>query len=596
MATFIAAFLLTLPLIFMVGNDDVASLPQTMWLQVAVPLLLIARYLTQEGSEPFRAPHALRPAIAFLGWSALSVLWAADPFAAESVIFRWLAAAGLAFLIANTVESAVDARRLLMALFWASVVVSGLGLLQHLGGWTGIPQAYPPAGTLANKNVAAGFVAVMAPLGVAAFTAATTGVSVIALSMGMALAFVFQTGCRAAMLALIVQAAVALFLIPLRDVPSRWPRAKWRALAAGAVAFVWLASMTPSASSRDQGRTSELLFGTARPLLRFLTGAPVEWESESPEGLSPLGRAERSVNIRLGVWGNTLEMIRSNPVAGVGIGNFAVNYPRFASEAPDGTRVDERVDSAHNDYVELVAEVGWLGAGLFGWFVLATMRTMAASNRCGRDEGLGLVSGLGLLGLLVLAAVSPTVSQPVFLVTAATFVGVGLRPHAQEQVEAPAANGLSNGKAPFGYTLGLVGASASLVVASFWGVAQIRADRHVLTMAYAEAREDWPAVVEEGLSARRLSPGRIDPRFGTASALLRLGRTREAAQQLEELTAVDPYNANAIGNLGIAYATLGDGERARACFERVLSLRPDDPFARAGLRRILAPIASSESR
>ena len=58
------------------------------------------------------------------------------------------------------------------------------------------------------------------------------------------------------------------------------------------------------------------------------------------------------MNIRLGVWGNTLKMIRSNPVAGVGIGNFAVNYPRFASEAPDGTRVDERVDSAHNDYVE----------------------------------------------------------------------------------------------------------------------------------------------------------------------------------------------------------------------------------------------------
>ena len=587
-ATLIAAFLLTLPLIFMVGNDDVASLPQTMWLQVAVPLLLIARYLTQEGSEPFRAPHALRPAIAFLGWSALSVLWAADPFAAESVIFRWLAAAGLAFLIANTVESAVDARRLLMALFWASVVVSGLGLLQHLGGWTGIPQAYPPAGTLANKNVAAGFVAVMAPLGVAAFTAATTGVSVIALSMGMALAFVFQTGCRAAMLALIVQAAVALFLIPLRDVPSRWPRAKWRALAAGAVAFVWLASMTPSASSRDQGGTSELLFGTARPVLRFLSGAPALWESESPEGPSPLARAERSVNIRLGVWGNTLEMIRSNPVAGVGIGNFPVNYPRFASETPDGTRIDQRVESAHNDYVELVAELGWLGAGLFGWLLLAAVRTMASSNRRGGDEGLGLAIGLGLLGLLVLAALSPTAHQPVFLVAVATFVGVCSRP--RTRLVDPAPN-RQEARAPFGYTLGLAGASASLVVASFWGVAQIRADRHVLTMAYAEAREDWPAVVEEGLIARGLSPGRMDSRFATASALLQLGRTREAADMLEELAAVDPYNANALGNLGIAYTTLGDGERARTCFERVLSLRPDDAFARTQLHRVATPSA-----
>ena len=450
---------------------------------------------------------------------------------------------------------------------------------------------------MGNKNVAAGFVAVMAPLGVAAFAVATSAAWLIAISLGMAFAFVLHTGCRAAGLALVVQLVVALSFVPVRDIVSRWPRAKWSAVCAGIVVFLCLSAITPFQATPVQDAIPETAVG-ASPAGRSPAGTPAVIASEAPVS-PPVDGPYRSIAIRLGIWRNTLEMIRSTPLFGVGLGNFQVHYPRFANGAPDHTRVEERVESAHNDYVQLTAELGLLGAGLLGWVLFLTFRIVAKAFRdsARQDRPFHMAIGLGLLGLLVLAAASPTVNQAASLAAAAAFVGVALAANARAQGEPLTEKAPSEARRRFGSTLGFVVASVALVAACSWGLAQIQADRHVLRMGQAEARQDWPAVVREGLSARRLNPGRAGTRFGTASAMLRLGRTREAVEMLQELAAVDPYNVNALGNLGIAYATLGDLKQAAACFERLILLRPEDQFARDELRRIMArtKVARGES-
>ena len=580
---------MTIPLVVAAGADDMAALPQTLWLQAVVPLLFACWLATSRVRLPLVRRFA--PILAFLAWAALSLFWATDRFASERALFPWLAAAGLALLIANTTQSEADVRRLLMALFGASVVVSALGLLQHIGGWDGIPQAVPPAGTMGNKNIAAGFVAVMAPVGAVAFFAARTAwiASLLALSLGMALAFVAQTGCRAAGLALAAQIAVALSLVAARVVKPRSVGVNWGPLCAGAGAFLWLATMQPAIPGTAQGTPAELLDGTARPLFRFLSGAAPAPGADSAAELSPTERAERSVAIRLGVWGNTLQLIRESPLAGVGVGNFRVHYPRFARSAGvDGTRIDERVDSVHNDYAQIAAELGLVGAGLLLWVLLSIGRSILAAIRdpASAAHGLQVASALGLLGLLLLAAVSPMMGQPIALVAAATFLGVTMRlPFARP---APTVEPGSKPWAAYALDLPVLAAAATFVIAGVWGSAQLDADRHVLNMAIAEARGDWPEAIREGLIARRLNPGRTDARFGTASAMLRVGQTNEAARMLEELVAVDPYNANALGNLGMAYAASGDLERSASCYERVLRLRPDDRIARAQLKRVMA--------
>ena len=591
MPTLICLFVAALPLVVIPGNDDAARLPQSIWLQIGV-LFLWTVHLSLSKSPGHPAPVSLLwSGGAFLSWSALSMLWAINSFSSHQTLFLWIAATGLAWLILRFIDTTAEAWRVLRGLFGASVVVAGIGLLQHLAGLEGIPQAFPPAGTMGNKNVAAAFVALLTPVGVVSFARATTGATLLSMATGLSLAFVAHTGCRAAALALLAQTLIAAGLFLRQPVIPRWAPEKWAAMGAGVALFAVLLTARPAGES--VGTAGDLLKGAAQPVLRLLWGAESGGRLRASGDPPSEKRAERSVAIRLGVWRNTLEMVRSAPLAGVGIGNFPINYPRFARSAlTDETRIDERVESAHNDYVQLVAELGLIGAALLGWLAVMTTRALVAAwERSGDDDrSVCLATSLGLVGALVCAIGAPTVNQPGALAAAATFVGVGVgrgRRAADRRVGGP--------EAARPGSLSLAATAAILVMAGFSGLAQIRADRHVLRMAQAEVQQDWEGVVSEGLLARRFFAARTDPRFGVASAMLRLGQTGAAAEMLRELISVDPNNANALGNLGMAYEALGDPQQAAACFERVLLLRPGDPIAQTRLSEV-RKTASPRSR
>jgi O-antigen ligase len=90
-------------------------------------------------------------------------------------------------------------------------------------------------------------------------------------------------------------------------------------------------------------------------------------------GLGPVvsryGELGRDSQGRIGVWRDTLALVRMHPVLGWGPGTFADAFPRVQS-----VLLNRTVDHAHNDYLEFAAEWGTLGAVLlFGtvFWVLA---------------------------------------------------------------------------------------------------------------------------------------------------------------------------------------------------------------------------------
>jgi O-antigen ligase len=593
--TLIAAFVFGLPLLVIGGNDDPASLPQSVWLQVGVLCLWAIRLSAGPCPSRTLGRHFV-PVCFFLAWSVTSLAWVTDAYSATRVLASWAAATGLALLTADVVRSEPDSRRVLGALYACAVTVSIAGLLQHLAGWEAIPQAFPPAGTLGNKNVAAEFVAAALPSGGLLFLTASTPLAAMAVSggFGVALAFIFHTGCRAAWLAVLAVFLVAAAWRPSRNANSQ-PAAAWTigfrraCVGIGALVFALLATRPPSNLASPIETPRELIAEGARPIFRSLggeTGAGMD----RPEAVEP--RASRSVSLRLHIWRNTLEMIHAAPWFGVGVSNFGVHYPRFArSTGPDGTRIDESVDSAHNDFLQGAAELGLIGTLAFAWAVSSVLSVASRGPRTLALWRLGRTSALTGLVLGVIAALSPVATQPALLGVGGVSAGLALAAARR----AGRNDSLVTVRSAWGEELrqaGLATVAAAIVVVGSWGVAQIKADRHVLRMAQAESQKDWPTVVVEGLRARDWNPGRTDSRFAVASALLRLNDPSAAAKLLQELLNTTPYHANALGNLAIAHMRSGELAQAQSCLERLLRLRPDDAVALALIAQVREAMAA----
>ena len=68
------------------------------------------------------------------------------------------------------------------------------------------------------------------------------------------------------------------------------------------------------------------------------------------------------------VWKDTLNLSRDFPLFGVGLGNFQTIYPKYKT-----LTTPTLWEHAHNDYVEMLADTGWVGLLLFFggiWFLL----------------------------------------------------------------------------------------------------------------------------------------------------------------------------------------------------------------------------------
>jgi O-antigen ligase len=105
-----------------------------------------------------------------------------------------------------------------------------------------------------------------------------------------------------------------------------------------------------------------------------------------------------STQLRLTIYADGTKIFVGHPWLGTGLGTFAVVYPDYASFY-DGRRVEH----AHNDYLELLADTGVIGGlvglsfiGLFFWRAIANFE--AAKRSFARASIAGaLVAGCGLL-------------------------------------------------------------------------------------------------------------------------------------------------------------------------------------------------------
>ena len=115
--------------------------------------------------------------------------------------------------------------------------------------------------------------------------------------------------------------------------------------------------------------------------------------------ISTEARTELSGGMRLSIDRDTFRMFRSKPILGWGLGTFPVIYPQYRS-----FYTNFFVNEAHNDYLQLLCEMGLLGFGTMVWFLVVLYRT--ALRQIGNwtsdvSSAVTLACTLGFTGILV---------------------------------------------------------------------------------------------------------------------------------------------------------------------------------------------------
>ncbi len=105
-----------------------------------------------------------------------------------------------------------------------------------------------------------------------------------------------------------------------------------------------------------------IIYSTDNPLNKSAITIP-------QRALSTFDEQDPSINTRLLIWGATLDMIKDKPLFGSGIGTFKMNYldyqANYLKENPYYIKYSGKAAEAHNEYLQIWAELGIIGLGIF---------------------------------------------------------------------------------------------------------------------------------------------------------------------------------------------------------------------------------------
>jgi O-antigen ligase len=251
----------------------------------------------------------------------------------------------LCFLSGQALFRSSQARKIAVMLALYGFVLASLALLQgispngkllwfrqpHLGGWI--------YGSYVNHNHYAGLMELLVPVPLV-LSLSRLAEDRERMAAGVAAAImvgtIFLSGSRGGMLAIVVELAIlAAFLLQQRK-PIQ--------IAIGLAAF------------------AIVLVG----MLTWLGGKELTARVSS---ISTESRSEITGGTRLSIDRDAIRMFRVRPVLGWGLGVFPVVYPQFRS-----FYTNFFVNEAHNDYLQLLTEMGLLGFGIMVWFLIVLLR------------------------------------------------------------------------------------------------------------------------------------------------------------------------------------------------------------------------------
>ncbi|MGH9510934.1 MAG: O-antigen ligase family protein [Terriglobales bacterium] len=341
------------------------------------------------GAPPVRSSPLFPPMLVFAALVILQLATGATiyRYATFSAGLLYCAYGLLCFLVVQCLNELWQVKLLAISFSGYGFAVAMFALLQDLGPddklyWLRIPShggwIYGP---YVNHNHYAGLMEMLFPIPlVFSLTRyARGGTRRLAISASAVMATtIFLSGSRGGVVAFLCQILVLLVLL-LRQ-QSRIP---------------------------FRGRLTFAFFAVSLILLFAWIGS-----HQVTERLTSLHSAKREMDagIRLKIDQDLLRMFPRRPVLGWGLGTFADAYPRYRS-----FYTTLYIDEAHNDYLQLLIEMGAAGFITMIWFLWLVFRLALKETRNWTqnvDGAVALAALLGVVGILVHSLVDFNLEVP----------------------------------------------------------------------------------------------------------------------------------------------------------------------------------------
>src|SRR5688572_5117986 len=295
----------------------------------------------------------------FAFWTLSSAVWAANPYAAIHLGTQWIIYLVFFFLMSSIVRNPKMMRTSLIAL---AGVVWVLAIACAIESWFGAP--------LTDGNLRSDLKPILRGSGGFGEIMSTAAI------LFAALALHADRPRRALLFGVTAMFGWLATIQSLERAPFIGAIAGFCLLICGSV-------IAKPAGRRSWGRAS-LMVG-ALGLILFFQTLPYSNAQPNAAAASTISRFTRnlgddvSTRARFLFWGVALEMVRANPLLGVGGNNYEVAYPdahakfsqRYSSSPLVGLNDHLLTVYAHNEYIQLISELGIIGFLLFVLFALS---------------------------------------------------------------------------------------------------------------------------------------------------------------------------------------------------------------------------------
>jgi Tfp pilus assembly protein PilF len=287
---------------------------------------------------------------------------------------------------------------------------------------------------------------------------------------------------------------------------------------------------------------------------------------------------------RLYMYRNTIKMIRNNLFLGAGFGNFKYVYPRYRDRGEWAlSGLNTRVEQAHNEYLQILSEVGIIGFLAFLWILWSIGRMsflIIKKESLSRRFFLHSALGVGILATLIQSFFDFNLQNPASGVTfwmVAGFLEVLYRSVKKATISADLKPvHFSVPQKAYRLTIG-IGIFLCLAAGIFFSVRPAVGDYYLKWGRFLMEEKEWESALSCFRKAKDSSPANFDIDFHLGQTWDQLKDYDQAVNFYKKSISLHPYFIEARNNLGAVYIKLGMIDEAIEEFKGSIEINPYHP-------------------